>query len=73
METLKERLEDKTKTPLSSEFVFWLRRIAIQNNMTPDELYALWKDYAKKCTAYDQSPVTSEFLLWNKLTGERLG
>lgn len=65
--TLQERIQDKTKVPLSTRFVQWIKDVAIKNNQSEDFVFSLWQKYCIACTNYDQSPVQFEFLQWNKL------
>jgi hypothetical protein len=49
-----------------AEFRQWLGEIgaACAFPKTAEEVYVLWCDYSRTCSAYDQSPVKSEFLDW---------
>ena len=49
-------------------FRTWLTEVASANHKTPMQIYKMWRDYSRDCQAFDQSPVQSEFLQWNKLT-----
>lgn len=42
-----------------------LAAIADIANMSLDDIVTMWKNYARQCSVYDQSPVLSEFLEWN--------
>lgn len=51
------------------KFIEWINDVANYNELTFDKVLSMWKEYAETCRGYDQSPVTGEFLQWNKLTG----
>lgn len=55
---------------MSPEFIKWMKKIAKANGIEYLHVLWLWKKYSKQCDLYDQSPVESEFLDWNKLKGE---
>lgn len=69
---LKDRIEDKTKTPLSESFVKFIRHVAEKNDLSEDEIYLKWRVYSGKCEAYDQSPTLPEFLSWMKLEADKI-
>ena len=69
METLAERIADKNKTAFYVPFIEALRTIALNESKTEDEVYWLWKKYAKQCDGYDQSALLDEFCRWNNFTG----
>jgi hypothetical protein len=41
--------------------------LAEANNKTPDEVYALWREYSQACRDFDQSALIPEFVRWYKL------
>lgn len=41
-----------------------IRAIATVSGMDADAVYALWREYDRRCTMYDQSPVLIEFVDW---------
>jgi hypothetical protein len=56
-----------TLETIAPEFKEWLGGVASANDKTLDQVFGMWKQYARDCSAYDQSPVKSEFLQWNTL------
>lgn len=57
---------------VASGFQFWgslggtvlIAGIAEQHHKTPEQVLGWWREYAKDCRAFDQSPVEFEFLQW---------
>jgi hypothetical protein len=52
-----------TVTP---EFRAWLAEVGKPSGKTPEQVWTLWRAYAKTCESFDQSPVQLEFLDWHK-------
>lgn len=44
-----------------------ISRIAVVNDLEPLEVYAKWRAYCDTCSGWDQSPLVSEFVQWEKL------
>lgn len=43
-----------------------LFRLAEMTGKTPVEIYAMWLDYSELCSAYDQSAMLEEFVIWKR-------
>lgn len=72
-QTFAERIADKSKTPLYSMFIEWVRDIAALNSKSEDEIYSMWREHVRQNENMDQSPTTSEFITWNELQGGGMG
>lgn len=64
------RVADTGKVSLAPAFVDWVRKVAAENGLTEDDVWAKWQKYSKDCDAMDQSPSDIEFLQWNNLKGD---
>jgi hypothetical protein len=49
---------------LASEFRVWLADVGRRAHKTPEQVYALWREYAEICSTGDQSALCSEFEEW---------
>jgi hypothetical protein len=50
----------------AQQFVETITGLAKRSGKTPDDVYRLWKQYARQCEWSDQSPLLSEFQEWYK-------
>lgn len=66
---MKRHIEtSKNATPphVVPEFRAWLAEVGKPSGKTPEQVWVLWRNYAKTCEDFDQSPVEFEFLEWYK-------
>jgi len=61
----RERINDKTKSKLSQEFIDKIYQIAVTNFISVDFIWDAWEVYVCACELYNQSPVIEEFMSWN--------
>lgn len=66
-QTFRDRIADQNKVPLCEEFIATIESLALLNEKSEDEIYGLWRKYCADCHNFDQSPIVSEFIEWNKL------
>jgi hypothetical protein len=61
----------RTLADCAAPFRAWIGGLASMHRKPLDLVYHWWQEYTKTCTAYDQSPVMSEFECWyaEQLTG----
>jgi hypothetical protein len=62
-----DRINNKELTPLAPSFIDFIYKTAEYNNLSADEVWAMWKEYCNQCACADQSPTKYEFCEWNKL------
>lgn len=61
-ETLEERFARTVPA-----FQTQINRIAAVNDLDPMDVFAKWRAYCDTCSNWDQSPILSEFVQWEKL------
>jgi hypothetical protein len=55
----------RTLAACAPQFRVQIAAVALICRKSPDAVFALWSDYARRCENFDQSPILGEFLHWH--------